>query len=324
MKRPTLFLVLVHLLFPFVCGIGCATMERDKNLRTATNNASQGNYQRAIPYFEKAFDSNPSLHNKSKYMTEIRIYRDTQVRFALEQSRAAEMDGRLVEAWIWLAQASFVDKDHEEMPKVLGELQRIRKRIQSRGVQDALLLHEAGENVRAVDSLAQSLWFGSQTEAWDTLHGIAQPLQGSAASATVDGVREVDVAGMVRSDSLERIAGTNRFAPYGIPIYFGDVRKYYRPLKKIKAKGSPYMHAQPIGAVPKDSLKKLTEKARKANGNAIVNVHIITKRKKTITRGEVVRTLDFDEKAEAPPVRYVRTRLRENRLTDALVAGGNE
>lgn len=111
-----------------------------------------------------------------------------------------------------------------------------------------------------------------------------------------DPVDESLVGGMVRTDSIERLTQESEFAPYGIPIYFGDVPRYYVSLGTVTVKGTPIPQSIPAEYAKLDSLSKLTIKAKKKfNPDALINVHFWTKSKKAFTVGEAVSFIQFPD-----------------------------
>jgi len=88
-----------------------------------------------------------------------------------------------------------------------------------------------------------------------------------------------------------------------MPIFFGDVPRYYVTFGEVKVKGVPVPRELPAAYAKMDSLFLLTRKARRMEADAVINVRLWTKRKNSFTLGEAIKFAEFPrEGTKANPV----------------------
>ena len=293
-KRLPIILVAISL-------VGCSSIPSARKLVWQAKKAHKAEDHAAVlRNMEQVVDTQPQALDKTRFQDEVALYRDSQIIYGLEQARAAESAGRLPEAWVWYTQVSLVDEEREECATAKQESDRLLRAICEQSRADAEQALASGDSRSAAASAARGMWFGDGG-CGDILQKVCSQ-KGEAPAASTQVIRTADVAGIVRTDSIERLVKGPLFAPYGLPVYFGDVPRYYVSLGELRVEGMPMTQDMPPAYAKIDPLAKMTKKARKKGADALINVHYWTRRKKAITRGEMVQFLDLPTEApEEPP-----------------------
>ncbi|MCL4217522.1 MAG: hypothetical protein KJ052_11035 [Candidatus Hydrogenedentes bacterium] len=286
---------LVCLLVGFLLLAGCAggPPKPAKSIRQAKKAHKASDHETVLKEFEYIIDTAPGVLSRKRYQDEIDLYRDSQITYGLAQAEAAEQEGRLIDAWIYYVQLSKVDENREECAQAAESAIKTFQAISSDFLEKARTAEATGNRQEALVFAAQALWYGGGDDA----RALFLELQGGGIAdidlAVTDPVRAEDITGLVRTDSLDRLKEDPLFAPHGMPVYFGDVRRYYVSLGEVKTKGTPFTAPVPDAYKRYDSLAKLTKKATKLGADALINVHIWTKSKKAYTQAEMVKFVDL-------------------------------
>lgn len=281
--------------------IGCATSGSGKpasHIRNAKREYAKGNMHATLVSFERAVAISPAALEKKRFADELTMYQDAQIKYGTEMAAQAESEGRLLHAWVWNVQLSIVDPNRDECRNARDAAVRLKAAIGKDYLRQARQFLETQDTHAALLFASRSLWFGEE-QAEGVMDQIAARLNPSLDSWQFDPIREEDVRDLVRTDSIERLTPKQEFAPYGIPIYFGDIPRYYVSLGTITVKGYPIPQDVPPEFTKLDALSKLSEKAgAKFNPDALINVHFWTKSKKAFTVGEAVRFVQFPDSGD--------------------------
>ncbi len=279
---------------------GCATgpPKPASLIRQAKKASKMGDDATVLRRFETVIDTTPYVLNRKRYADEIELYRNSQIAYGFERARAAESAGQLIDAWVWYYQTSLVDDERAECQEAAGEAERLRLAIAADYSVQAERCLDRGDSWGAMLLSAQSIWYGGGEPAAQVFCSAAHPFGPGAHCSHMGCVRCSDIAGFVRTDSLQLLQDDPVFAPYGIPIYFGDVPRYYASLGSIKKQGVPITQKVPPAYAKLDVLFRLSRIAMKRGADALINVHIWTKSKKSYTEGEMVRFLNLPDTAE--------------------------
>ena len=293
-----------------LCGCASGPPKPRKLIYQAKKAHRSGDYGTTLRNFEKVLDTTPHVLNRSHYRDEIDLYRDAQIHYGLSEAKRAEAGGRLIDAWVYYAQVSVVDEARDECARAAEEASRLKRAVADDFLARAADAEARRDPHRALVAACQSLWYGGDERAAGIVAQVAHPLAGAGEPWRFSEVRDADVKDLVRTDSLERLRGEKEFAPYGIPIYFGEPPRYYVPMGEVKIEGRHYSQEIPPEYAVLDALAKLTRLARKKGADGIVNVRLLTRRKKAFTLGVLVKF------AELPPevstgVPVVRTRIAD-------------
>lgn len=262
---------------------GCATT---RQISKAEKAYEAGNHQAVLENFEEVIDTKPEVLNRGHRQDEVAHYRDSQIAYGFDQAKQAEAQGELVHAWIWYIQTSAVDGEREECKQALDEAKRVKQAIADRYMEEASNALARGARVEAATAASQSVWYGNDA-ARDLFREASQSQE---LPPWFEGdITNADVQGVVRTDSIERFQIREVFAPYGIPVYFGEPPRYYVSMGEMKVEGTHYTREAPAEFAQYDALFKMSRKAKKKGADAIINVQFWTKRKKPFTRGEFVK-----------------------------------
>lgn len=266
-----------------------------KFIGLAKKEARRGNDAEVLRNMEKVVDWQPRILNKSWYADELELYRDSQVRYGLTRAAEAEQKNSLEEAWVWYVQVSQVDPARPECQEAKKAADATKDKI-ARALADAANAAVArGDVTAALSFAARSKYFGGGDEATKILAAAGTGPEQAGQVSAIDEITEAHVAGLVRTNSLELLNDTPVFAPYGLPIYFGDVPRYYVVIDELMAVGVPAVQRVPSEYAMLDGLASLTTMAREKtpDADAIINVRLFTTANKRFVYGEAVKFANF-------------------------------
>ncbi|MCP4639216.1 MAG: hypothetical protein GY851_02215 [bacterium] len=314
------------------CFGGCSSFYEKQIKQGVKAHETGTEYRKAVQRFENVLDSQPQKLSVRKHAKQIDAYRDSQIRYGTAAAQKARDDNDLRGAWLLLMQTSLVDRERVECRLALDQAHQVREQIVQEALAEAQAALDRGDVAGAVSWAAQGLWYGGGEEAAALLQEAAIPTEDLGIISQSEVLRTLDVNGCLRTDSLEKIADGQPFAPYGkapkgavsyaygektravegssIPVYFGDVPRYYVVVQEARVKGGPV--SQPVhprfAKTSKDSLRILsrrvstyrsTEESRRPN--AVVNARLWTKSKKAYTKADLVQIMEFaDPDGEVP------------------------
>ena len=290
--------VLVAVLMPACAGPGNPKRYMRKGKKAYKNE----DYAGALINFQTVREVAPEMFNKWHRKDELASYLDTQIKFGIKEADSRAARGDLIGAWVYYVQVSGVDDSREECQQAWVCAQETRQAIAGDFLRQAREAAARGDRHGTVMAANQSLWYGGGEEAAAMLaeangqgHILPQPYQASK-------VNWYDVMSPegVRTDTIERLLDTREYAPYGMPIYFGEAPRYYIRMGELKVEGMPEYRDIPAQFREKDPLFKLTKKARKHGADALVNVRMWTRRQKVHTRAEMVKFADIREASTGP------------------------
>lgn len=296
MKRAAELLIIVFLLATVSAGCASGPPKPGRVLRQAEKAYQTGDYQTTLTCFEKVIDTTPWILQRSRYEDSLVHYEDAQIQFGLAKAKQAELAGNLIEAWVWLVQISLVNETREECIAAEKDALRIKVAISDDFLKQAEEKSSSGKGCDAAILALQSLWYQQNDPAQSLLKKEIPSMESQAALWAIDAISASDITNFVRTDTITRLGEAPEFAPFGIPIYFGDVPRYYITLGTVEVEGIPISKNVPIEYRKKDVLAKLTAKARKRfDPDALIKVHYWTKSKKAFTNGEAVKFIDYPE-----------------------------
>lgn len=262
------------------------------------------------------------LQSKSRGMKEFRAtYVDAQIAFGLEEARKAKEAKELIDAWIWLVQISLVDPERAECKAAQEEARKTRTEIAAMLAQEAQDALGKGDPVKAIQAAVRSLWFEENDQAKGLLEQAGTRADAYTASWRFDPMKDDDVAGHLRTDSLSLMREPPVFAPYGVPIFFGDVPYCHYSLGQVMVKGTPMPYGtgnpKALKYLPKgsDSLALLSRVAARARrverkrvqADAIINVMYERTAFDVITSGELIKYVEAPEASNGGTVREAVT-----------------
>lgn len=275
---------------------GCATggPSPASCIRNAKAAYQKNEIKSALENFQKVVDFAPWALEKKRFADEVALYRDAQVKYGTEQSSQAEGAGNLLDAWIWNIQVANVDPGRAECQAANEATSRLKTAIAADYLAKAQASLQSNDRAAAMVGAVQAAWFGAGDEAVAAMEAAAGRPADGVRPWVFDKIRSDELADLVRTDTIERVKDYASFSPYGVPIYFGDVPRYYTSLGTVQVKGMPIPRKVPSEYAKLDSLQKLTKKATaKYTPDAIINVHYWTKSKKAYTVGEAIRWVDL-------------------------------
>ena len=248
-----------------------------------------GDYRGTMVCMEKVLDTAPHVLQRSQFADEIQLYNDAQIKHGMAWAQTLEQSGQLIDAWIIYAQVAVVRPEREECRKAAIEALRLQKLIADRFLQEAQSALRAGDRHGALMAASQSFWYGGGDPAMEVFRSAAGSHDGVPAAPSTQVLRRAEVTDLLRTDSLDRFRGDPEFAPYGIPVFFGETPRYYETLGEITIEGRHFSQKIPAEYAVTDALSKLCFLARREGADALINVRLWTKRRKAFTVGEMVR-----------------------------------
>ncbi len=282
---------------------GCVSTSSGPNPRSLVKQADKaftnGDLEAGLRNMQLILDTTPWVLDQSRYSDAIKQYRDAQIEYGFQQARNEEASGNYVKAWVWYVQTSMVDPDREECTKAIKEAQRLRQVISTDFANRAVAAASAGDSKLAASYALRSLWYADNEDAKNILSALEKQSGNVLDFSSIDRIKDTDVAGTVRTDSLQKLspAPTTIFAPFGLPIYFGDIPKYYQVLGPVQVKGVLQTQELAPEYAQSSSLYALTNLAQKLyNPDALINVTYETTTRNAFTVGTAVR---FIEPADA-------------------------
>ena len=159
----------------------------------------------------------------------------------------------------------------------------------SKKAKDAAL---SGEKEKALAFAGSGYLYGNK-EIFNDLN--AMMAQGVTFSAFLDmdhDITPLSFSGPVTTTSIKKLT-SEVYAPYGVPVYFGDIPRYYISLGEVEVDGMPMYFPIPVDYKEQDAIYELSEEARELGADAIIKVRLWTKRKEYYTTGEMVRFLNW-------------------------------
>lgn len=275
--------------------LGCASgpPKPRRYVRDAIKADEVDNCELVLKNIETLSDIFPHELAKKRNRNLIPIYRENQIEYGFTQSNLAYERGNFVEAWVWAVQTSVVEPEKPECWTMAQRAQELRVEIATDFLAQARKALSANQREKAFSLAVRSAWYGSGEQGALLIKTITQDPVLAELIANNEIIQETDVRGILRTDSVSRFGLEKSLAPYGIPIYFGDVPRYYLSLGEIEVKGVPVPKELPAAYSIQDSLYFLTHKALRRDADAIINVRFLTKRKKPFTIGEAIKFADF-------------------------------
>jgi hypothetical protein len=251
-------------------------------------------YYTVLSRFETVLAVAPHILGNWKHVDDIVLYRDSQIRYAMANAAYAEEIGHLSHAWVWYVQASKVDPDREECRLAEVEATRLKQAISDSYAKQAASSLRRNDLHAAIVEASQSLAFGENPQALDVLSRASESGSNPGVDLLFEAISEDDVTDLVRTDSLARLRPRDSYSPYGIPVYFGDIRRYYTTLGTVEVLGLPYTSKPAPGWESGDAILGLTNRALASGADAIINVRYRTRNgRKFYTEGELVKFGSF-------------------------------
>jgi hypothetical protein len=253
-------------------------------------------YYTVLSRLETVLAVAPHILGNWKHVDDIVLYRDSQIRYAMANAEYAEEIGDLSHAWVWYVQASKVDPDREECRLAEIEATRLKQAISDSYARQAASSLGRNDFHAAIVEASQSLAFGENPQALDVLSRASESGSNPGADLLFENISEDDVTDLVRTDSLARLRPRNSYSPYGIPVYFGDIRRYYTSFGTVEiiTEAPPHTSKSPSGWELDDAILGLTNRALASGADAIINVRYRTRNgRKFYTEGELVKFGSF-------------------------------
>lgn len=282
---------------------GCSSVPSARRyIREAEKADEVGNMELVLKNMEIMTDIFPQELAKERRAEVLAMYRRNQIAYGVQQSDRAETRGDLIEAWVWAVQTASVEPENPECKRMADRAETLYDAIGASFMEQAQDSLAANRPEKAFSYAIKASWYGAGDAAAPLLTAIAGNNAGSFHPGEV--IHGQGVKGILRTDSLEQFGAQKAFAPYGLPIYFGDIPQYYQFIQQVKVKGTPVPRELPQEYTKVDALFQLTSKARRVGADALVNVHMWTTRKKVYTIGDAIRLahLPYDGTEESPVV----------------------
>lgn len=277
---------------------GCSSIPSAKKLEREARRAHKtGDYTLALEKMQTLEDVYPGHLADEREEKARALYQELQSLYGTQQAELASSEGRLLDAWVWYTQLALLATDSESSNAAAEKATKLYSQIGEKYCGEARRALSNGDRSSAIEWATRALWFGGGRTAENIFAEATGVPNANGVTGDIRPVQPNDVAARIRTDNHYIVAPDDLFAPYGLPIFFGEPRRYYLPVKEIMVKGYPVYSGVPESFKKADPLLRLTKAAKKKApmADGLINVRLWTKSKKQYVRADAVKFIEFDD-----------------------------